>query len=136
MEESKGLSGIFGQFKKIFWIVNTLELFERGAYYGTMAVLGVHVVETILGGGHNAEAIWGALYAMLIILLYFIPLVSAALAEKYGYRMVLLGAFGILIIGYFLARSLLMTTPLFILLGVVKQLMIALSFIHEVGLRF
>ena len=102
MEESKGLSGIFGQFKKIFWIVNTLELFERGAYYGTMAVLGVHVVETILGGGHNAEAIWGALYAMLIILLYFIPLVSAALAEKYGYRLVLLGAFGILIIGYFL----------------------------------
>jgi MFS family permease len=67
-----------------------------------MAVLGVHVVETILGGGANAEATWGALYAMLIILLYFVPLVSAALTEKYGYKNVLIPAFGVMIAGYFL----------------------------------
>jgi len=94
--------GLFSQFTKGFWIVNSLELFERGAYYGTMAVLGVHVVETLLGGADNAEAIWGGIYALLIILLYFIPLVSAALAEKYGYRPVLIAAFMVLIIGYFL----------------------------------
>ena len=50
--------GFFSQFTKMFWVVNSLELFERWAYYGTMAVLGVHVVETLLGGGANAEATW------------------------------------------------------------------------------
>ena len=104
-EEAKYKSsskGFFSQFTKMFWVVNSLELFERGAYYGTMAVLGVHVVETLLGGDANAEATWGVLYAMLIILLYFVPLVSAALTEKYGYKNILLPAFGIMITGYFL----------------------------------
>ncbi len=101
-ENQSANKGFFSQFTKMFWIVNSLELFERGAYYGTMAVLGVHIVETLLGGGANAVATWGVLYAMLIILLYFVPLVSAALSEKYGYKNVLLPAFGIMITGYFL----------------------------------
>ena len=99
--EKKGLSGIFGQFKRPFWVVNAFELFERGAYYGTMSVLGVHVTYYLLQNDPSAAAVWGSLYAMLIILLYFIPLVSAALAEKYGYRNVLFVCYGLMLVGYF-----------------------------------
>jgi MFS family permease len=101
MAENKGLSGIFGQFNKPFWVVNAFELFERGAYYGTMSVLGVHVTYYLLENDPSAAAVWGALYAMLIILLYFLPLISAALAEKYGYRNVLFVCYGLMLVGYF-----------------------------------
>ncbi len=90
------LSNIFGSFSKDFWIVNSLELFERGAYYGMMSVLGVHVVLNL----GIAESVWGVIYAFMIALLYFVPLISAALAEKYGYKKVLIGAFLLMVVGY------------------------------------
>ncbi len=99
--EKHGISGIFGQFNKPFWVVNSFELFERGAYYGTMSVLGVHVTYYLLENNPTAAAVWGVLYALLIVLLYFIPLFSAAIAEKYGYRKVLFVCYGLMLIGYF-----------------------------------
>jgi POT family proton-dependent oligopeptide transporter len=97
-EEKKGF---FSQFPKLFWVMNTMELFERGAYYGMMAVLNVHVLKNLL----FEPEIWGSLYALLIILLYFMPLVSGALALKYGFKRVLLSAFSVLILGYFVLSS-------------------------------
>ena len=90
------LSSIFGSFNKLFWVVNAFELFERGAYYGTMSVMAVHVVNNLA----IDRATWGALYSFLIILLYFIPLFSAALAEKIGFKLMLLVAFSLMVIGY------------------------------------
>lgn len=97
-EEKKGF---FSQFPRLFWIMNTMELFERGAYYGMMAVLHVHVLKNLL----FEPEIWGSLYAMLIVLLYFTPLISGALALKYGFKKVLIGAFSILILGYFVLST-------------------------------
>ncbi len=90
------LSSIFGSFNKIFWVANAFELFERGAYYGTMAVLAIHVVNNL---GIDRDT-WGALYSFLIILLYFVPLFSAALAEKIGFKQMLLVAFSVMMVGY------------------------------------
>ena len=101
MEEEQVKTGIFSQFTKPFWIVNAFELFERGAYYATVAVLSLHVIFYIFKGNPLAPTIWGTLYAMLIILLYFIPIISAALADKYGYRKVLFACFGMMMFGYF-----------------------------------
>jgi dipeptide/tripeptide permease len=105
MAASEQKTGLFSQFPKMFWVVNSLELFERGAYYGTMAVFSYHVYKNILPTHPNVGAVYGMLFAMLIFLLYFTPMISAALSEKYGYRKVLLAAFGILIIGYFLLST-------------------------------
>jgi dipeptide/tripeptide permease len=90
------LSSIFGSFNKTFWVVNAFELFERGAYYGTMSVMAVHVVNNLA----IDRATWGALYSFLIVLLYFIPLFSAALAEKIGFKLMLLVAYSLMIVGY------------------------------------
>lgn len=97
----KEKKGFFSQFPKLFWVMNTMELFERGAYYGMMAILHVHVLKNLL---FDPE-IWGSLYAMLIVLLYFMPLLSGALALKYGFKKVLIGAFSILILGYFVLST-------------------------------
>jgi len=98
--EQGKLALLFGSFNRLFWVVNSFELFERGAYYGTMAVLGVHVVLNILAEDPYARALWGSLYSFLIILLYFLPLFAAALADKFGYKRMLAVAFGSMLIGY------------------------------------
>ena len=94
--EQGPLAAIFGSFNKTFWVVNAFELFERGAYYGTMSVMAVHVVNNLA----IDRATWGALYSFLIVLLYFIPLFSAALAQKIGFKQMLLVSFSLMIIGY------------------------------------
>jgi len=94
--EQGPLAAIFGSFNKTFWIVNAFELFERGAYYGTMSVMAVHVVNNLA----IDRATWGALYSFLIVLLYFIPLFSAALAQKIGFKQMLLVAFSLMVVGY------------------------------------
>ena len=105
MAEQGALSNIFGSFNRTFWIVNFFELFERGAYYSMMAILSIHVVNNILGGGDYASTIFGILYGSVVILLYFYPVVSGALAEKYGYKNMLLFAFTVLLSGYFLMST-------------------------------
>jgi len=102
MAGQAGIGKLFGSFNRTFWVVNFFELFERGAYYAMMAVLTVYVVETILGDRPNASTIFGILYGFVIILLYFYPVISGALAEKYGYKNMLLFAFVALIAGYIL----------------------------------
>jgi dipeptide/tripeptide permease len=90
------LNQIFSAFPRLFWVVNGFELFERGAYYATMAVLGVHIVLNL----EIERDTWGLMYSFLIILLYFVPLFSAALADKIGYKTMLLVAFSLMLVGY------------------------------------
>lgn len=86
-------------FSKPFWVVNTMELFERGAYYGMMAVLARHMEKNL---GFESWVI-GLLFSILLVLLYFVPIVAAALAEKYGYRETFIVAFLLMILGYFIS---------------------------------
>jgi len=85
-------------FSRSLWVVNSMELFERGAYYGTMAVLAYHL-ETRLG--FSGIKI-GVITALLFACAYFFPMVAAALAEKYGYKKALIVAFTLLMSGYVL----------------------------------
>lgn len=87
----------FREFNSAFWIANTLELFERGAYYGMMAILSYHLVFNL---GYS-ESVPGALMTMLLPLLYFIPLLSGALARKFGFKKTLIFSFILLAISYF-----------------------------------
>jgi len=77
-------------------MINGLELVERGAYYGTIAILGIHLHDNL---GFSA-GVTGMLTGTLMALLYFVPLIAAALAEKIGYRKALIGAFFFMIGGY------------------------------------
>ena len=96
-EEKIGhLRSFIRQFSRKFWIVNTLELLERGAYYGTMAVLAIHLYDNL----EYSAAVTGILISILMALLYFVPLVAAALAEKIGYKITLIGAFIFMVAGY------------------------------------
>ena len=81
-----------------YWVVISLELFERGAYYGIMGYYPVHLAQNLKFTGTEI----GILYALLVFLLYFVPIVAAAMAKKFGYKTILTLAFIIMIPTYFL----------------------------------
>jgi POT family proton-dependent oligopeptide transporter len=84
-------------FHPMFWVANTLELFERLAYYGSKAVLTVFLANKV---GLNEEA--GFLAGLFNAVLYSLPIVAGVLVDKYGFRRTLMACFAIFCLGYFL----------------------------------
>jgi POT family proton-dependent oligopeptide transporter len=99
-KEKKG----FKSFTKNFWTVIGMEFFERGSYYGVMSVLSVYLVmQTSEGGlGFSKEGV-GIIKSTITPLLYLLPILSGALADRYGYRKTLFFAFVVMSLGYFFA---------------------------------
>ena len=79
-----------------FWAVNASNLFERGAYYGMLAVFSYHLVYNV---GIESWMV-GILTGISMGLINFIPLISTALASKYGFKKILLLSYTTLAIGY------------------------------------
>lgn len=90
------------RFTKNFWTVIYMEFVERGSYYGVMSVLSAYLaMSTIDGGlGFSKESI-GGIKSVITPLLYLLPIVSGALADRYGYRKVLFFSFIVMSLGYF-----------------------------------
>jgi proton-dependent oligopeptide transporter, POT family len=90
-------------FSRNFWVVILMEFFERGSYYGVMSVLSVYLVlGTDSGGlGFSKESV-GVLKSTITPLLYLLPILSGAIADRFGYRRLLMFAFGVMSLGYFL----------------------------------
>ena len=85
-------------FHRTFWIANTLELFERFAFYGSKAVLAVYLAEKVGLGPQVAGSLVGAFSGVL----YFLPVLAGTLVDRYGFRRTLAACFGIFTVGYFL----------------------------------
>jgi len=88
---------IWQSFPRTFWVANLMELFERGAYYGMNSVLAVYLVKEL----HFREQSVGFLQGFVYALTYIMPIFGGALAERLGYRKMLLVAFSLLTVGYF-----------------------------------
>jgi POT family proton-dependent oligopeptide transporter len=88
-------------FTKTFWTANAMELFERGAYYGMNALLARYLTDKVGGGLGFKEDEVGLLQSVVYAITYVIPILGGALADRYGYRRMLLIAFSLLSAGYF-----------------------------------
>ena len=95
-------SRIRGGFHPAFWVANGVELFERLAYYGPQAVLAIYLHEHL----HltTEQSTWLIGYYGFVV--WFMPIVGGAMADRFGFRRTLVGAFLILSLGYFLLGSL------------------------------
>ncbi|MFH1263533.1 MAG: MFS transporter [Pseudomonadota bacterium] len=89
-------------FHRTFWIANFTELFERLAYYGPQAVLAIYLHEHL--GLSSEQSTWLIGYYGFIV--WFMPIIGGTLADRFGFRRTLIGAFVILAIGNFLLGSL------------------------------
>ena len=102
MNETPTSGGLLRSFPRVFWIANVMELFERAAYYGMNSVLAIYLSDSIRQGGLGfSEQSVGFLQSLIYALTYVIPILGGALADRYGYRRMLLAAFSLLAAGYF-----------------------------------
>ena len=84
------------KFPKAFWVANTVELFERAAYYGVFIVITLYLSRILGFGDIEAAAIAGLFQALL----YLLPTFAGAYADKIGFRKSLMLAFLLLTLGY------------------------------------
>ncbi len=89
-------------FSRPFWVANLTELFERLAYYGPQAVLAIYLHEYL--GLSTDQATWLIGYYGFVV--WFMPVIGGAAADRFGFRPTLAGAFVLLALGNFLLGSL------------------------------
>lgn len=103
------------EFPLTFWIANTMEIFERMAWYGFFAVSSLYITGAVNDGGLGfSDEDRGVLQGVVTFFLYLFPVVSGALADRYGFRKILFAAFAILVPAYYLLGQL-TTFPTFFL---------------------
>jgi len=85
-------------FSRTFWVANTLELFERFAFYGAKAVLTIYLALKVGLGPQTA----GSLAGLFSGVLYCLPIVAGTIVDRYGFKRCLAACFAIFCVGYFL----------------------------------
>lgn len=92
---------VFKKFPSTFWIANTMELFERWAWYGLFMVLALYLTKSTDEGALGfSQQQKGNIMGIVSAILYFLPLITGSIADKLGYKKVLLLSFGMLSSGY------------------------------------
>ncbi len=110
MEEKKNTTK---KLPKVYWISIFYEFIERGAYYGAMSILSVYLVASVANGGLGCSKMEaGILKATIQPIIYALPIICGAIADRFGYRKTLNVAFLLLGIGY-ISASQAKTYPLF-----------------------
>jgi len=84
------------RFPRTFWAANTIELFERIAYYGMNIILAIYLTRRVGYGTEAAISITG----LFISSLYLLPVPAGAISDTIGFRKGLLIAFSLLAAGY------------------------------------
>ncbi|MCD6180470.1 MAG: MFS transporter [Bacteroidales bacterium] len=113
----------FKKFPRTFWIANSMELFERWAWYGLFTVLALYLTQsTDTGALGFSQTQKGSIMGTVTAILYFLPLFTGALADRFGYKKMLIIAFVILassyyLMGQFRSYTAVYVTFLFVALG-------------------
>ena len=96
-------------FTRTFYIANTLEIFERIAWYGFFTVSSLYMSTTPSAGGLGfSDTERGILQGIIPFFVYVLPVVTGAMGDRVGYRKMFLIAFALL-------------TPSYLLLGQVRE---------------
>ncbi len=86
-----------------FWVANTMEIFERLAWYGFFAVSTLYITGSKAEGalGFTSEQ-RGMLQGVVPFILYLLPVVFGALADRFGYKKTFLLAYTLMVPAYYL----------------------------------
>jgi dipeptide/tripeptide permease len=102
MSFSRRLEEIRTGFERAFWIANLTELFERLAYYAASAVLAIYLSEQL----HFSKELTGWMIGIFGFVVWLLPVLGGALADRFGFRRALMFAYLVMTVGYFLLGSL------------------------------
>ena len=94
---------IFQKFPQTFWVANGIELFERWAWNGFYLLFANYLTGSLDDGGleftNNQKAL---IMGVGTGILYFLPVLTGAIADRYGYKKMLILSFAIYISAFLL----------------------------------
>ena len=94
-------------FGRPYWMLNSIEAFERLAYFGIRAVVPLYIMQATEPGGLHLSAIHkGWIYAWWAVFQSFLPIVTGGIADRYGYKRVLFFAITANVAGYVMMANL------------------------------
>ncbi len=96
-QEKMGLIALFKSFPKAYWFASIFELLERYAWYGLFAVFGLYLTNEL--GFSSAQR--SSIQTIVTGILYLLPIITGAIADKIGYKLTLALSYIILMTGYF-----------------------------------
>lgn len=86
-----------------FWMLCTMEMWERLAYYGMRVVVVIYIAQADEPGGlHFSQAAKGTILAWWFIFQSVLPTFTGGYADRYGYKKTIFVAITLKIIGYIL----------------------------------
>ncbi len=95
------LLNVLKKFPKTFWIANSIELFERWAYYGFYMLFAIYLTGSIDDGGLELSSEQkGNIMGFGTAFLYFLPIITGAIADKLGYKKMLFASFVIYVLAF------------------------------------
>lgn len=100
------LRRVLKKFPRVFWVSNVIELFERWAWYGFYNAFALYLTlskDTGALGFTQVEK--GAIIGTGSMLLYFLPLITGAMADRLGYKKMLFLSFTAYVAGYFMVGA-------------------------------
>lgn len=101
-----GLVTVLKKYNKTFWASNIIELFERWAWYGFYMAFALYLVNSKDTGALGlTQAEKGIIMGTGSMLLYFLPLITGAIADRVGYKRILYLSFVLYISGFFMIKS-------------------------------
>lgn len=97
---------IFKKYNTTFWASNVIELFERWAWYGFYMAFALYLVNSKDTGALGlSQAEKSAIMGTGSMLLYFLPVITGAIADKVGYKRILYLAFALYVSGFYMIKS-------------------------------
>ena len=96
------MKNILKGYPRTFWVANTIELIERWAWYGLFMLFANYLTNDIEKGGLGfSQSQKGWIMGIGTGILYFLPVITGSIADKYGYRRMLFIAFVIYTSAFF-----------------------------------
>lgn len=90
-------------YPRTFWVANSIELIERWAYYGFFMLFANYLTgSTDEGGVGLSQSEKGMIMGIGTAILYFLPVITGSIADKFGYKKVLFLAFSIYTSAFFI----------------------------------
>lgn len=99
-------SKVIRKFPNVFWVSNIMELFERWAWYGFYMSFALYLtLSKDTGALGFTQAQKAAIMGTGSMLLYFLPLITGAIADRIGFKKVLILSFTTYIIGFYMTGN-------------------------------
>ena len=88
-------------FGRVFWALNSIEMWERLAFYNLRVMAPIYIMQADNPGGLHLTAVdKGTIYAWWAVFQSLLPIVTGGLADRFGYKRTLVFAISLMMTGY------------------------------------